>query len=405
MLIPRFAKATRDKSDKKIRGGITLEIMGLSTTQQIFELIEKSNKIVIALPKNPSTDAIASSLAFYIVLEKMEKKVTAVCAEFELPPSHQFLPKSKAIYSDFTALRKFIIILDLSKTKVKELSYEIIDDKLNIFITPKSGFFDKKDISCSASMFDYDLIIVIDSADLETLGKLHDDNTEFFYHTPIINIDHKPNNEYFGQINLVDLVATSTSEIVFDLIKDFRHNLMDEYIATSLLTGIISKTKSFQSATVTPKSLAVASHLIEQGARRDEIIKNLYQTKSISTLKLWGRALARLKTDFNSQVVWSLLNREDFEKSGAKENELEGVIDELIVNTPDAKIILIFYEKSSGEIEVLVNTIKAIDSLILFKELDPKGSKNFTRFTIKNKDLIQTEKEILEKIKIYLEKI
>lgn len=379
--------------------------MELSVNQQIYELIEKSHKIIIALPKNPSTDAIASGLGLFLFLEKIKKNTKVVCNEFELPPHHQFLPKSKEIVSDLTALRKFIISLDVSKARVKELSYSIADDKLNIFITPKSGFFDSRDISTSVSKFEFDLIFVLDSPDLESLGKLYDENTEFFYHTPIINIDHKPTNEHFGQINLIDLVATSTSEIIFELVKEHKENMMDEYMATSLLTGIISKTKSFQSATVTPRSLAIASHLIEQGARREEIIKNLYQTKSIPTLKLWGRTLARLRTDFDNRVVWSLLTREDFVRSEASWQDLEGVVDELIINTPSAEIVLLLYEKEERKIEVIVNTIKAIDGLSLFRDFRPHGSRNFNKFEIKDNNLIEVEGLILRKIKEYFEKI
>lgn len=371
--------------------------MEISLTQQIYELVKKSHNIIIALPQNPSTDAVAGSLGLYLALEKLDKKVKVVCSEFQLPPQHQFLPKSKEINTDLSALRKFIIALDVSRTKVKDLSYDIADDKLNIFITPKSGFFDPRDISTSATQFEYDLIFVLDSPDLDSLGKLYDENTEFFYHTPIINIDHNPTNEYFGQINDIDLVATSTSEIIFELIRDFKENIMDELIATSLLTGIISKTKSFQSANVTPKSLAIASHLIEQGARRDEIIKNLYQTKTVSTLKLWGRALARLRTASDGRVAWSLLNKQDFEKSGAKEQELEGVIDELIVCMPGAKIIILLYEKEEKTINVAVNTDRTIDALNLFKDYKPQGNKNFINFMIKNNDIINVEKAIISK--------
>jgi len=375
--------------------------MELSPYQQIQELVKKNNKILIILQKNPSTDAIAAGLGLFLSLEKMKKNVKVVCNQFELPPYHQFLPKSKEILSDLTALRKFIIHLDLSKTKVKELSYDITEDKLNIYVTPKSGFFDQRDISTSASKYEHELIFVLDSPDLESLGDVYDENAEFFYHTPIVNIDHKPANEYYGQVNLVDLVATSTSEIVFELVKDFQENIMDEYIATSLLTGIISKTKSFQSATVTPKSLAIASHLIEQGARRDEIIKNLFRTKSIATLKLWGRTLARLKTDYDGRVVWSLLGRQDFDLSGASCNNLEGVVDELMINTPNAEIVLLFCEKEEKKIDAIVNTIKNIDGLRLFSDFKPKGSRNFTRFEIVGKNIVEAENTILEKIKEY----
>ncbi|MBU0598545.1 DHH family phosphoesterase, partial [Patescibacteria group bacterium] len=321
-----------------------------------------------------------------------------------LPPSHQFLPKSKEIHTDLTALRKFIISLDLSRTKVQELSYDISNnEKLDVFITPKDGFFEPRDVTTSASSYEYDLIIVIDSPDLEALGKVYDDNTEFFYHTPIINIDHNPANEYFGEINIIDLVATSISEIVFEFIKELKGGAVDEYIATSLLTGIISKTKSFQSTTVTPKSLAISSYLVENGARRDDIIKNLYRTKAISTLKLWGRALARLKTDYQDRVVWSLLNKQDFQKSGASEESLEGVVDELIINTPKAEVVILLYEREDG-IKVIVSTTKAVDGFLAFKEFRPTGTRNFTRFLIKGRDLLGAEKIVLEVIKKFLHK-
>jgi len=199
-------------------------------------------------------------------------------------------------------------------------------------------------------------------------------------------------------------VATSTSEIIFELLKELDTGL-DEYVATSLLTGIISKTKSFQTTSVTPKSLAISSHLIENGARRDDIIKNLYRTKSINTLKLWGRALARLKTELNGKIVWSLLNKQDFDKSKAKEADLEGVIDELIINTPEAEIVVILFEHQENNIGVIVNSVKAIDGFNLFKKYRPTGTKNFTKFFIENKNLIDSEKEVLNILKNYLNNI
>ncbi|MFA6553629.1 MAG: DHH family phosphoesterase [Patescibacteria group bacterium] len=377
--------------------------MERSPITQAIDQIEKSGNIVIALPKNPSTDAIASSLGLFLALEKLGKKAKVVCNEFNLPLSHQFLPKSNEINSDLTALRKFIISVDLSRTKVQELSYDISDKKkLSIFITPKDGFFEARDVATSASSYEYDLIVVIDAPELEALGKIYDDNTEFFYHTPIINIDHSAVNEYFGQINIVDLVATSTSEIVYEMVKEFKENILDEYIATSLLTGIISKTKSFQSASVTPKSLAISSLLIENGARRDDIIKHLYRTKSINTLKLWGRALARLKTELDGRIVWSLLNRQDFVKSGAVEAELEGVVDELMVNTPNAEIICLLYEGEDHSIKVIATSGRSIDALNVFREYKPTGSRNFIRFSIASGDILAAEKSIVEISKKYL---
>lgn len=376
--------------------------MVFSPVEQVKEHIKKAQNILICLPKGPTTDAIASSLALFSALEKMDKKVKVVCNEFILPPNHQFLPKSKDILSDLTSLRKFIISINIQDAKVEELSYDIQDDNLNIFIAPKTGTIREKDVKFSSSEFEYDLIFILDAADLESLGALYDDNTEFFYHTPIVNIDHSPQNEYFGQIDLVELTATSTSEIIFDLIKTLGEELVDEYIATSLLTGIISKTKSFQSTAVTPKSLAIASHLISSGARRDEIVQHLYQTKSLSTLRVWGRALARLKSDKETGIVWSLLTKEDFEKAGIEgDSDIPGVIDELIINTPEAEVVMVLYE-IGGKVVGIINTPQAMDAMQMLKNFSPEGTKDFTRITIADKSLVEAERDVLAAIKSYL---
>ncbi len=370
--------------------------MALTPLQQAQDIIKKSSSIIIVLPRNPSVDAVASGLGLFLVLEKLKKDAKVVCNEFRLPPNVNFLAKSDDIHTELSSLRQFIISLDVSRTSVEELSYDIQNKKLNIYITPRNGYFEEKDVTLAYGNFAYNLIIILGAPDLESLGKMYDDQTEFFYRTPILNIDHEAANENFGQVNLVDVTATSISEIVFELAKSLGGELLDEYIATNLLTGIISKTKSFQSPAVTPKSLAIASHLIDSGARREEIIKNLYQTKSIETLKLWGRTLARLRSTKNNTIVWSLLTAEDFTKSGARPEDLPGVIDELIVNTPEAKAIFILYEKKPQQIHGIVSTPTNVDALAVFKAFQAEGSHDFTKIRLPEKDLLVAEQTILK---------
>ncbi|MDP3965040.1 MAG: hypothetical protein Q8Q20_05320 [bacterium] len=369
--------------------------MALSPFQQAQDLIKKSQNVLIVLPDDPSLDTISSGLALFSVLEKLKKDAKVVCADFRLPPNADFMPKSKDIHSSLTSLRQFIISLNVSQTAVEELSYAIEGEKLNIYITPRNGYFEERDVSTSSGAFTHEVIIVLGAPDLETLGKLYDDHAEFFYHTPIINIDHQAANENFGQVNLVEVTATSTSEIVFELIKHLGEEHLDEYIATNLLTGIITKTKSFQSPVVTPKSLAVASHLIASGARREEIVKNLYQTKTLPMLKLWGRTLARLRSAKNGSVLWSLLTVDDFVKSEASPNDLPGVIDELIVNAPEAKAIAILHEAPKNTVRGIIYTPHYIDATALFKKWHPEGGKDFTTIRAEKADLFAVEQAII----------
>lgn len=377
--------------------------MDRTPLQQAADAVRRAKRILIALPMRPSSDAIAAGLALFSILEKHGKKVKVVAEEFRLPPNHDFLPKSREIESSLTSLRKFIITLDVRKTKVEELSYAIQDNQLVIYITPKGGFFEARDLSSSAGGFDYDLIVTLDALDLEHLGGLFEQNAEFFYQTPILNIDHSPANNQFGQINLVDITATSTSEIIFGFIKEFDEKSLDEYIATHLLTGIISKTKSFKMPSVTPKSLTIASHLVASGARREEIIRNLYQTKTLETLKLWGRALARLQERLGGRFVFTSLRRDDFERAGAREGMLGGVIDELIVNTPKAEVILLLAEEpKTSAIRGIVSSKRFINTPELFEKYQPAGMGDVTEITLPAMPLEEAERELTALVEQYL---
>jgi nanoRNase/pAp phosphatase (c-di-AMP/oligoRNAs hydrolase) len=245
-------------------------------------------------------------------------------------------------------LRDFIITLNTGKTKADALRYDMDDKALRIYVTPKSGFFEASDVTTTAGTFAYDTIVTLDLPNLENLGELHRSNAEFFYHTPVINIDHNSANTRYGHINLVDLTASSVSEIIFGLIKTLNEQWLDEHIATNLLTGIISKTKTFQNQGVTPRSLAIASHLMAAGARRDEIIRNLYQTKNIPTLQLWGRALAKIQSTADGKIVWSVLNKEDLVTTGGNPMMAAGVLDELMINTPQAEFVGLVVEVDGG---------------------------------------------------------
>lgn len=386
----------------------------LTKEQQIFEQIKKAENILISFGKNWNKDGIASALALFLFFKKIGKKADIVAEENINKEKNNdifsFLPESKKIKTEVEDLKKFIISLDISETKINQIKYNIDEDKkkLNFIISPVNGFFSEKDVSSSISGFKYDLIIVLDTPDLESLGKFYENNTDFFYKTPIINIDHGSNNEEFGQINHIELTSVSTAEILFSLFEKYEEKIMDEDIATCLLTGIISKTKSFKTANITPKTLLITSKLISGGARREEIVNKLYRSKSINILKLWGRVLARLNSDLDSSLVWSVLTKIDFIKTGAKENDLQDVIEELIVNIPKAKIIVLIYENpektEQAETKFIVYSVKSINSFELIKRYNPKGTRKIAFANIK-KPTQEVGAEIIKQIKEGLEKI
>ena len=378
--------------------------MALTPNQQIFELIKNSQKILIVFKKNFTGDALASSLAIFLLLKKLNKQADIVCHNFIIPQNYAFLPEIDKIKSEIKGLKRFIISLEIKDNKIKDFSYDIKNEKLNIYLTPEKGTLDEEKINFKAGDYKYDLIITIDTDDLESLGEIHEQNTDFFYNTPIINIDHNPENEQYGQINLVELTKTSIAEMLFDLIENYDLKLIDSEIATCLLAGMIAKTKSFRSSNVTPRVLNVASQLILNGAERDLIIQNLYRTKSINILKLWGKVLARLKNDSQYKMAWSYLQQKDFIELNLQNPNLTELIEELIANAPEAEIIILFYENQKKTISGQIYTSKNYDSLYLTKNFKPAGNKRLAEFELAESDLVTAGKEVIESIKANLQR-
>ena len=75
------------------------------------------------------------------------------------------------------------------------------------------------------------------------------------------------------------MTAASTAEILVGIIEALGQNLLDDDVATCLLTGMIADTGSFQHPNTTPKALTVAAQMVGFGARQQEIIKHLFKTK------------------------------------------------------------------------------------------------------------------------------
>jgi bifunctional oligoribonuclease and PAP phosphatase NrnA len=367
----------------------------LEIEEQFFTAIDNSKNVLIAFPKSCAGDAISSSLALYFFLKKLNKNVTITCDNFKPLEKFDFLPGMEKIKPEIKEDKEFIISLNTSKIKVDSLKYEKEDGSLDIIIEPKEGNFTSKDVSFSGTSSGYDLIITISSPDLESLGKIFENNADLFYNTPIINIDKSPSNEQYGQINLVKLASSSVSEIVYSLLTSKDKSSVDEKIAELILTGIIDDTNSFKSLSVTPYTLTAVSKLISLGADREKIVKNLYQVYSVDNLKLWGRVLARLKEKNDGRLVWSLLTKEDFAKTKTGENDINGVIDELIIHMPKIEIACLFYQDPKGQIKVIIKNRGEGELMSVLEKYNPSGNNKIIILSFNNKGLIDTEKEII----------
>ena len=144
----------------------------------------------------------------------------------------------------------------------------------------------------------------------------------------VVDIDHHHDNTRFGDVNLIVPDASSTAEIVRDVLSELGVPLTPE-IAEPLYVGLVTDTGRFQYTNTTPKALRLAAELVEAGADVHGIFRRVYETVQFAKLKLLARALDRAELYEGGRLVISYLLKEDFGAVGAEEPYSEGIIDYL----------------------------------------------------------------------------
>jgi phosphoesterase RecJ-like protein len=144
----------------------------------------------------------------------------------------------------------------------------------------------------------------------------------------VLDVDHHHDNSRFGSVNLIVADASSTAEIVRDLLAELDVALTPP-IAEALYVGLVTDTGRFQYSNTTPKALRLAAELVEAGADLHGIFREVYETVQFAKLKLRARALDRAQLYEGGRVLVSYLLRTDFAEVGAEEPYSEGIIDDL----------------------------------------------------------------------------
>lgn len=337
--------------------------LGLSSLQEAKKLIEGSSRILIVPHANVDPDGLSSALACYLLFTALGKECTVLCPD-TLPESLEFLPGFEKLENSLRAAREFVITVDCSRgVEVDSVRSNIEEKKVNIIIMPKQGVLSTQDVTFHEGAFPYDRIVVVDTAELPLLGSLYAKHEEFFRRVPILNIDHHVSNTKFGELVLLDPSAASATEVLyrwFMAFPEWKQRITPD-IATLLLTGLITDTRSFQNPNTTPHALEVAAELLDCGARQQEIIKFIYKTKPLSTLKIWGRALNHIQVNPRERIVWSSIGREDLEEMHASDKETHGIIDELLTTIPDADVYVLFTEVAEGGFKASLRSNETID--------------------------------------------
>ncbi len=234
---------------------------------KVKEQIDKSSEVLIVTHERPTFDSIGSSLALSLGLAGLGKKVTVACPDPITVELSNFVGVNK-IVSDL-AKKNFIISLDYIDGSIEKVSYNIEGNKFNLVIEPRPGFevFSHDKVHYSYAGGNADLIIAVDTIHLGGLKGLYEANKDLFSAKPVVNVDRHPNNTQFGAHNMVDPQASSTAELVAQLLSTLGVPLTVD-IATNLLNALYGATDSFAAARVSAAAFELAAACVKAGGKR-----------------------------------------------------------------------------------------------------------------------------------------
>ncbi|MBI5877816.1 MAG: bifunctional oligoribonuclease/PAP phosphatase NrnA [Chloroflexi bacterium] len=265
------------------------------TAREALDLIRNAGRCYISAHVAPDGDALGSALGLYWALTQMGKTVRVACAD-PVPEMFDYLPGAH--------------IVRRQKPDADEL------------------------------------LLLLDSSDLQRLGSLYDET--LFRDRPIVNIDHHVTNVRFGTVNWVEPAAASTAEIITELVRALDAPL-DPRVATCLLTGMATDTLGFRTSSTSPALMETAAELMRAGAPLSEIIERSFNTRDLSDLRLQGHVLAAMQVE--DGVIWSDCTLQMRRESGSTENGSGGLAN-MLLSVRGAKVAVMFIEKDREKVEI-----------------------------------------------------
>jgi phosphoesterase RecJ-like protein len=245
--------------------------------EDVIRELRTADKFLLTTHENPDGDALGSLLAMHQVLQAIGKDSVMFLSsrEFPLPVEYRFLSLEE------------------------------------VFHEPPADLVDR-------------VLVFLDCGNIDRMPVewLQRDGAH------VLNIDHHHDNTRFGTVNLVDVEASSTAEIVYELANELGVEITPE-LAVALYVGLVTDTGRFMYENTTPKSHRVAAELVEAGVDVDDIYRRLYERIPIEKLRLTSRALDKVERVDGGALAIAYLTREDYRAAGASEDLTEGIIDHL----------------------------------------------------------------------------
>ena len=167
-----------------------------------------------------------------------------------------------------------------------------------------------------------------------------------------INIDHHVSNEAFGDLAYIDSHAPATGQIIYELLTAAGFPLTQE-IAENLFAAISTDTGSFQYPNTTARTYEIGAELIRAGVRVGDLSQKMYESYPLRRVHLLCELLNVLKITCDGRVASFALTQKMVRDLGVEPEDNEGLID--TIRAIDGIIVAAFIEELPSEDKVRIS--------------------------------------------------
>jgi len=187
--------------------------------------------------------------------------------------------------------------------------------------------FDRTYFVPKANALEYDLIIILDTSNLNRTGLRDVDKPPL--NTPVFIIDHHLKKEdHVFPANFHVLIkpdATATCEIIFDLLKQ-ENRYISNIVASCLLLGIYTDSGGFFHSNTTPDLLRKVKELLKKGVLFKNITQVAFKGKSIGVLNFWGEKISQAVFYPKLKYIFAWLKQAELTNKGITGEEIGGLV-------------------------------------------------------------------------------
>lgn len=202
-------------------------------------------------------------------------------------------------------------------------------------------------LSATIPDLEFDTLITLECPNVARLPKgIDPKNTA----PMVINLDHHPDNEMYGNHIWIEPDAAALGEMIFDLLFALDYPI-DRSIAMGLYVAILTDTGSFQYSRVNPATHERLARLLEFDLPTDLIARSIYRQSRHEVLKLLGQVLTAVSVTDNGQVAWAEIPFSQMQKFGVRPEDTQFFIDD-VDRVAGPEVVTLFRELGDGRIKV-----------------------------------------------------